>query len=531
MLSAVFQPEIDTLQFQIAQLQVQIAAAQERVKVLGEAESIADGAIQSLQTALEKVSTLAPSAIASLKSVVLGLFGGDDNSPEGVPAPEQLIATVPEASCNALPNTVGETQPALEVETTPEESEPSQAWELVSISDAVAYFVSPEREIGCTYAGFSNKNTAKRWGEWLAVHHSVANGFEVREAKRLTNFKHELKLWGMSAQQIERLAECDLRKNPLSNYGDAPKRLVEPVPPARPKIEVGDIVASTVVPAWQYEVLEVKGDGKLECRRLGVEPTLVVPQSEWAVNLVSKASESADEVASVEGKLPQEQTYPSIDAADVPPGVTLQSTNDDLLVEYSVLAWTIHRNKGVPEPMQRTIGRLVEGIDGIEAYKPKSGLSKVFGRTLDAVNYLINTSDYWTSDINAAVKLLNPPTVELTSTTDEQVEKLVEVSDRNLTECLATELKLELVEQTELEVFQVGDKVEIVSDRHGAELVGQVGKVTIANAVGCVVVIADQPRWFCTDEIVAAEDDLFPPKGWGMVRQPVSMAADDKVAF
>jgi len=33
------------------------------------------------------------------------------------------------------------------------------------------------------------------------------SGFEVREAE--ANFKHELKLWGMSLMQIEQLAECD----------------------------------------------------------------------------------------------------------------------------------------------------------------------------------------------------------------------------------------------------------------------------------------------------------------------------------
>ncbi len=80
MLSAVLQPEIDTLQSQIAQLQAQIAAAQARVNELGEAESIADGAIQSLQTALQKVSALAPSAIATLRQTVLNLFNDDGDA-------------------------------------------------------------------------------------------------------------------------------------------------------------------------------------------------------------------------------------------------------------------------------------------------------------------------------------------------------------------------------------------------------------------------------------------------------------------
>ncbi len=57
--------------------------------------------------------------------------------------------------------------------------------------------------------------------------------------------------------------------------------------------------------------------------------------------------------------------------------------------------------------------------------------------------------------------------------------------------------------QPEPQVFQVGDKVEIVSARHGDDLVWQVGIVKVANlAVGCAIEVAGQVRWFCTDEIV-----------------------------
>lgn len=57
--------------------------------------------------------------------------------------------------------------------------------------------------------------------------------------------------------------------------------------------------------------------------------------------------------------------------------------------------------------------------------------------------------------------------------------------------------------QPEPQVIHVGDKVEIVSARHGDELVWQVGIVKVANsAVGCVVEVLGQIRWFCVDEIV-----------------------------
>lgn len=83
------------------------------------------------------------------------------------------------------------------------------------MSDALAYFLNNKTgEIASTYTGFNNKAKAKQWGEFLAVHHSIAAGFEVREAKRLDAFKYELKLWKMSLDQIHHLAKSDITKAP-----------------------------------------------------------------------------------------------------------------------------------------------------------------------------------------------------------------------------------------------------------------------------------------------------------------------------
>jgi len=481
MISALFSTEVTALESQVAALQTQIAQAQQRISHLNEAEFVAGDAIKALTEAVHKVAELAPDAIANLKTAVLNLFTSDDGANDDG---NQPINPAPEP---APPE--GESvdvTPAPEPETEPVES-PSPAWELVPISDTVAYFKSPDGEIGCTYAGFNNKSTAKRWGEWLALNHSVATGFEVREAKRLTNFKHELKLWGMSPKQIQRLSECDLRKSPPSNYGDAPKRPSQPAPPARPLIEVGDIVSSTVVPHWRYEVVEVEGDGKLQCRRLD-DPTVVVAQSEWSVTLISKSPK--DEVA-----------HPTIDVNDVPQGIVLHSANDDILVEYIVFAWVIVRNQGKPEPQQKQIGRLVEGLGKIEAYKPLSGSCQTFGRTLDAVNHLLNSSDYRMCDVLAAVELRQ-------SHSESQPAPTTVDADCGIEECKATERDLAVTAQPESQSFQIGNQVEVFSNRHGDDLVGQVGKVTIANPVGCVVVVGGQTRWFCVDEIALVEASL-----------------------
>ena len=61
---------------------------------------------------------------------------------------------------------------------------------------------------------------------------------------------------------------------------------------------------------------------------------------------------------------------------------------------------------------------------------------------------------------------------------------------------------LELETEAEPQVFIEGSSVEIVSDRHGSDLVWQAGIVTFANDVGCVVSVANKTVWFCNDELI-----------------------------
>lgn len=312
MLSAVLQSEINTLQSQIVQLQAQIAQAEQRITHLNEVESTASDAIDSLQTVLQKVSTLAPSAIASLKSAVLDLFRNYDNSGDDG---NQPIDPSPKLDPHGH-----ESDNAIPLSDTPATEQPFV--ELVQVSDAIAYQIKRDGEIICTYAGFGNKAKAKQWGEFLAVHHTVAQAFEVREAKRLTNVKHELKLWGLSINQIQRLAECDFSKDPhsLSNpFSKAPKPLLQKValqnqPATVEELSVGDIVASRSVPAWTYRVLEVKPDGNLNCEKLGCQPPLRLGLHVKGVTLVSKAPPTPTE-AELEEEL---EAFASIQPPDSP---------------------------------------------------------------------------------------------------------------------------------------------------------------------------------------------------------------------
>lgn len=57
--------------------------------------------------------------------------------------------------------------------------------------------------------------------------------------------------------------------------------------------------------------------------------------------------------------------------------------------------------------------------------------------------------------------------------------------------------------QPDPQVFQVGSRVEVISDRHGVELVGQTGTVTAGTAAGAAVDVGGTLRWFCVDELAA----------------------------
>lgn len=288
MLSAVLQPEINTLQSQIVQLQSQIVAAQERITHLNEVESIATGAIQTLQTALLHVSALTPDAIASLKSAVLDLFSSNDGTQPINPRPQPELNGQYSDFASLLSDKPVVDDPFIE---------------LVAVSDRVSYQRRHDGEIICTYVGSNNKAKLRLWGEWLAVHRTVASGFEIRESKRLTNFKHELKLWGMSLNQIEQLAECDFTKDPTSQsnpFKDAPKPLLQKVAPVNQPatiegLSIGDIVASRTVPDWTYRVLEVKADGNLDCEKIGTQPPLLLGLHVKGVTLISKSSPAPTE--------------------------------------------------------------------------------------------------------------------------------------------------------------------------------------------------------------------------------------------
>ncbi len=109
------------------------------------------------------------------------------------------------------------------------------------------------------------------------------------------------------------------------------------------------------------------------------------------------------------------------------------------------------------------------------------------------------------------------------STRNTSIEKVRQTEESDKQQQTSREdAQPEVMGDSEGNFFQVGALVEIISDRQGDDLVGQIGTVTAAtSSVGAAVEVAGQIRWFCTDEIVSlpeaaqiqaqAKEDLFPP--------------------
>lgn len=325
--------------------------------------------------------------------------------------PESLLAQSVKIACLLEGTELNYSEPSNSSTGSLSSPDQSPAYiDLIKVTDSVSYMRRLDGEIISVYVGGNNKGKLKNWGDWITRSRSITHGFEIRVGKRLGT-KWELKLTSMTLAQIERLATCDFSKDPRTNYPDAPKHPVEHVPSMREieGISVGDTVRSTTVKNWQYKVTGIDSDNFLVCDlaepdicsadRIGANPPISQVLHPGSVELVSKADVVDVAAQELEAYIEQQaqSIAPVIDPTDVPRGVILRQTSDDFIVEFNVFAWVIVRNQGVPEPQQKQIGRLVEGLGKIESYRPKAGIYHAFTQTRDAVNYLISGSGFLTS--------------------------------------------------------------------------------------------------------------------------------------
>ncbi len=78
-----------------------------------------------------------------------------------------------------------------------------------------------------------------------------------------------------------------------------------------------------------------------------------------------------------------------IDPNNVPKGCILKRSDDWTCMEFDVHVAAIERQKGVPTPVLKNIGRLVQHSDGIYTYRVRSGIARTFNTTRDALAYLV----------------------------------------------------------------------------------------------------------------------------------------------
>lgn len=78
-----------------------------------------------------------------------------------------------------------------------------------------------------------------------------------------------------------------------------------------------------------------------------------------------------------------------IDPNNVPQGCLLKRSDDWTCMEFDVHVAAIERQKGLPTPVLKNIGRLVQHSDGIYTYRVRSGIARTFNTTRDALAYLV----------------------------------------------------------------------------------------------------------------------------------------------
>jgi hypothetical protein len=158
---------------------------------------------------------------------------------------------------------------ACTVEFPQPEPEKTTYTEFVKVSARIGYIrVNTTGDIIATYAGFNNKSRAKSWANYLET---MTSRIELRAAKRLGDWKHELKMSGLSIKQIERLATENLDKMPPDKEPSLPPTYKpQPIPqPVNPdEVEPGDIVTALLSPSASYKIIQVMPNGILDCENL-----------------------------------------------------------------------------------------------------------------------------------------------------------------------------------------------------------------------------------------------------------------------
>lgn len=183
--------------FEINSIQAEINALKIEVEKYEQAEIVINGALADLQKAIEQIKSIAPSTFVKFKEAATALFEPDaDSTADGTSRDGG-------EECEDGWQDIVTDKPA------------STATKFIANFEAqVGYFHTPEGYLGTCYLASNNKSKLESWGHYL-VKSNKASGFEIRPAKRLLNYKHELKIWGL--KNLQELYQININLMPPSS--------------------------------------------------------------------------------------------------------------------------------------------------------------------------------------------------------------------------------------------------------------------------------------------------------------------------
>lgn len=281
----IFQTEIVSLDFELEKLQALIKAKRQERERLETQDKQATNTLAQLAELVENLHDR-PGLIASLKTKTMELFNSEltGQAYERSTPRACLIEDAPLSgqACQLcepwdfdweLEDLNGQ---AWEIATpiacqlsdrplhNPPEPAPQQCFELKpSNNNAISYFIKESGELGCVYIGGNNKARLKGWAYWLLREGYTQKIVCSRVAKRMTGWKHELKLKPMASDRIQELAAI-YQENKHAPISDKPSKppFVEPLHPIH-KWQRGDKVVRLLTPSDTWQLTTEPGvDGK-----------------------------------------------------------------------------------------------------------------------------------------------------------------------------------------------------------------------------------------------------------------------------
>lgn len=522
-----FQTDIDKINAEIAQLQELIAAKQQRQSQLVHLQNIADEAVKSVQNVICLLSS--PDARVTLKSAVVGLFDGIDDSSDTTPTPSASVPVSvlePEAAPEVAPAPSEEdSEPESAAEPTTEPATPASVAmalapepELIQVTELVSYMREADGEIQCTYVGFNNKGKAQSWGEWLTSSTvAIASRFEVKPATKLP-FKHELHVWGLNLNQVNKLAEQDFSKTPKAGFSASGM-----VSKTRPISDVSEDQGDTPEARPELTVADRKGNQS-------ISEDIPEATTDHCLN----GTVTGNEISHASPKAGGSETQPTQSTAVISALVAPQLENlepGDLVGSLLVPGWT-YRVVEVRPNGQLNCTRLlslgesfnvdldINGVYLVEkaayvAPEPEPAPESLADAPINERHSQAAQSESPESEPTAA-QLEEPMTQELlaefiraawsweeieaVTASNEQYKKAAWslLTQKEKDQVLVLKLESQQKEkptpepeppstQSAMDDFQEGDEVEVTSTRHGEERVGEVGIVKVVNNHGLTV--------------------------------------------